>query len=77
MRERAHSCWWATDFLASGKHFLFQFSETLASDSLLSVYWKCLFQRNPSFRLVEMDLLANKKPFSFVQGFFLQVETVT
>ena len=32
-KERAYSCQWTTDFLASGSHFFLSFSETPASDS--------------------------------------------
>ena len=68
LRVRAHCCYWTTDFLANGIHFFLHVSETLARDSLFSVQWKCIFQRNPSFRLW--------KRFYFVQRFFLQVKTV-
>ena len=53
LRLRAHCCYWTTDFLANGNHFVLHFSATLARDNLFSVQWKCIFQRNPSFRLVE------------------------
>ena len=56
LRVRAHCCYWTTDFLGNGNHFFLHFSETLARDSLFSVQWKCIFQRNPSFRLVEAVL---------------------
>ena len=56
MRVRAHCCYCATDFLANGNRFFLHFSETLARDSSFSIQWKCIFQRNPSFRLVEAVL---------------------
>ena len=56
LRERAQCCHWTTYFLANGNHFFLHFSETLARDSLFPVQQKCLFQRNPSFRLVETVL---------------------
>ena len=56
LRVRAHCCYCTTDFLANGNHLFLHFSETLARDSSFFVYWKCTFQRNPSFRLVEAVL---------------------
>ena len=44
------------NFLANGNHFFLYFLVTLARDSSFSVQWKCIFQRNPSFRLVEAVL---------------------
>ena len=49
LRERAHCCYWTTDFLANGNHFFLYFSETLFQR-------KYLFQRNLSFGLVETVL---------------------
>ena len=34
LRERAHSCKWSTDFLASGNHFFLHFSGTPARKSV-------------------------------------------
>ena len=56
LRERDHCCYWTTDFLANGNHFFLHFLETFARDSLFSVQCKCVFRRNPSFRLVETVL---------------------
>ena len=55
LRERAHSCYWATD--------------SLASDTLFSVQQKRLFQQNPSFRLAETDFLAIGSRFLLHRGF--------
>ena len=48
-----------TDITASVNHFFLHFSEIPVS----------LFQRNPSFRLVEMDFLANGNRFHLLRLF--------
>ena len=68
-RERAHCCYWATDFLASGNHYFSLFFRNLLgivyfpssgsvffNDILYSEYWK---------------------RFYFVWRFFVQVKTAT
>ena len=48
-----------TDFKPSINHFFLHFSETTVS----------FFQRNPLFRLVEMDFLANGNRFHLLRVF--------
>ena len=67
LRETAHYCQCTTDFLASGNHFFLNFLDTLASDTLVQL--KRLFQRNPSFRLMETDFLASGNRFLLIRCF--------
>ena len=66
LRERAHSYQWTTDFLAGRNNFFSIFQ------SLFSIQWKHLFQRNSSFQLVEMDFLASGNHFLLFRGFSLE-----
>ena len=67
LRERAHSCQWAIDFLASGKDFFSLFFGDPCQ--LFSVQWKRIFQGNPYFQLGETDFRASN-------GFHKQKKTV-
>ena len=68
LRERAHCCYWATDFLTSGNHYFSLFFRNSCQGQFIF----CLVE--VSFSTISfIPTIGN----GFVQRFFLQVKTAT
>ena len=48
-KEKSHSCYWTTDFPASGNHFVLHFSETPANASFFPSSGKVFFNKILNF----------------------------